>query len=51
MSKRKKEERGKKQKKKGKEQVGRLRTAIESLLSESAGRGLSMKQIIKKIGL
>jgi ribonuclease R len=51
MSKKKKEERSKSKKKKNKDQVGRLRTAILAMLEEESGRGLSLKQIIRKTGI
>lgn len=51
MSKKKKEQRSKSKKKKTKDQAGKLRSAILALLEETAGRGLSLKHIIKKIGI
>lgn len=51
MSKKKKEDRSKSKKKKKKAQVGKLRSALEALLSEQAGRGLTLKQIVRKLGL
>src|SRR5688572_21037807 len=51
MSKKKKEERSKSKKKKTKDQVGKLRSGIQSLLEEQAGRGLSLNQIIRKLGV
>ena len=51
MSKKKKEQRSKSKKKKTKDQVGKLRSAILAVLEENAGRGLSLKQIIKKTGI
>src|SRR5688572_12939445 len=51
MSKRKKETRDKHKKKKGKDQFGRLKSSIQALLDENVDRELSLKQIIRKIGL
>lgn len=51
MSKKKKESRSKSKKKKGKEQVGRLRSSILSVLEDQSGRGLTLQQIIRKIGI
>ena len=51
MSKKKREQRSKSKKKKNKDQVGKLRATIQNLLDEQADRGLSLKQIIRKIGL
>jgi ribonuclease R len=51
MSKKKKEVRSKSKKKKNKDQVSRLRSAIEAVFSEQAGREISLKQIIRKLGL
>jgi ribonuclease R len=51
MSKKKKEQRSKSKKKKTKNQVGRLRTAIQSLLDDQSGRGLTLSQLVRKIGI
>lgn len=49
--KKKKEVRSERKKKKGKEKVFRLRSAIEALLGENPGRGFSLKQIIRRLGV
>ena len=51
MSKKKKEERSKSKKKKNKDQVGKLRTAILSILENQQGKALSLSQIIRKSGV
>ncbi len=52
MSKKKKKEvRATRRKTKTKEQFSRLRNAIESLLGESQGRGMTFKQITRKLGV
>jgi ribonuclease R len=51
MSKKKKEQRSKSKKKKNKEHTGKLRSAILALIEEEAGRGLTLKQIIRKTGI
>jgi ribonuclease R len=51
MSKKKKEERSKSKKKKTKDHVGRIRSQILSLIEEQRGRGLSLKQIIRMVGI
>jgi ribonuclease R len=51
MSKKKKEERSKSKKKKTKDHVGRTRSQILSLIEEQRGRGLSLKQIIRMVGI
>jgi ribonuclease R len=51
MSKKKREERSKHKQKKSKAQVGKIRSSILSLLEDQSDRGLSLTQIIRKIGL
>jgi ribonuclease R len=51
MSKKKKEVRSKSKKKKNKDQAGRLRSAIEAVFREQAGREITLKQIIRKLSL
>jgi ribonuclease R len=51
MGKKKKEIRSKSKKKKTTDQVGRLRSAVEAVLREQAGRGITLKQIVRKLGL
>jgi ribonuclease R len=52
MSKKKKrEERTKTKKKKEKNQTGKLRSDILAMLNDQPGRGLGMKQIIRKLGV
>src|SRR5690606_18413780 len=49
--KKKKEVRSTRKHKKNRERFTHLRSAIESLLGENAGRGLSLKQIIRRLGV
>lgn len=51
MSKKKKEVRSKSKKKKKKSQVVKLRSAIQNLLSEKSGKGLTLKQIVRKLAI
>ncbi len=51
MGKKKKEERSKSKKKKTKDQAGKIYARILSVLDEQAGKGITLKQIIKRLSL
>jgi ribonuclease R len=51
MGKKKKEERSKSKKKKNKDQAGKIYAQILSVLDEQAGRGITLKQIVKKLNI
>ncbi|HEY0652359.1 MAG TPA: ribonuclease R [Chryseosolibacter sp.] len=51
MGKKKKQERSKSKKKKNRDQVGKIYAQILSVLDEQAGKGITLKQIIKKLSI
>src|SRR3954468_16596027 len=51
MGKKKKIERSKDKKKKNKEQVVKIYSQIQAVLDEQAGKGITFKQIVKKLGI
>jgi ribonuclease R len=51
MGKKKKEERSKSKKKKNRDQAGKIYAQILSVLDEQAGKGITLKQIIKRLSI